>query len=313
MPGYLNELIPTADNLLASLFLFGLLFCGACFLSDKTDRQKPELGRESSLGLTGQSFELACLLEDAPETSLRGQFYELATPLMTPLACILIQSWHDFYLQNLKKPGINYWQWRDSPESRNLSQELSWLFDLPEPRGYAKEVLESLGERKDPFFQPRQKRRTNQKYQGKFSHLNFPLQTEMRLAFKQWHDRASRLIGRDSLKAVYQVCYGTTEEIIKRIVEPLEEKIIDATAPWWQVLGVHPSANALQVEEAYKNLICLWHPDLNKHPLATQIASRINIAYGEYQALNKMDSQLMKVNSNLFLKIRGWLKPRLSR
>jgi cbb3-type cytochrome oxidase subunit 3 len=30
------------------------------------------------------AYHLACLLEDAPESSLKGQFYTLATPLATP-------------------------------------------------------------------------------------------------------------------------------------------------------------------------------------------------------------------------------------
>ncbi len=96
-------------------------------------------------------YHLVCLLEDAPETALKGQFYELATPLMTPLACIVPENWHKFYQENLGKTGINYWEWRDKPESNNVCKELSLLLQLPVPNNYAREVLECLADGKNPF------------------------------------------------------------------------------------------------------------------------------------------------------------------
>ena len=356
------EYIAPVYELLLHLSLFGLLFCGASVLVYKPKNQSQaskdlhsDPGQESCAQLNGQSYQLVCFLEDAPPksltgqvcefaipvmtplactwedvppTALTGQVCELATPLMTPLACILTQNWQKFYTQQLGKPGINYWEWKDKPESRNVCQELSFLLDLPEPTEYAKEVLESLGEGKDPFFQPiltRDSARTGNllaggddcKSQGKFSDRDLWVQREMRLAFKNWHDAASELLGIDALKAIYKVCYGTRWEMIEQIIGQFEEVVIDQAEPWWKILGVQPSATSLQVEMAYKKLIRFWHPDINKNPDATDISSRINLAYEQYRALNQFSavehSQLIKINPNLLLKIRGWLKPLFSR
>ncbi|MGK7877689.1 MAG: J domain-containing protein [Xenococcaceae cyanobacterium] len=396
--------IAIVNDLLMGLFLFGLIFCitsvfiytskgqsqstyephstatGGVELDGQSYELACNLSDAPETALTGQSYPLmtplACSLSDAPETALTGQYYELAIPLMTPLACILTQNWHKFYIQHLGKPGINYWEWKDKPESRNTCQELSFLLELPEPTGYAKEVLESLAEGKDPFFQPTRKRGTDEagnllagfddfKGKGKFTHRDFQMQAEMRLAFKEWHHTASELLGRDALKAIYKVCYGTTWEMIQGIIgqpdqtslgfqaagfigdrgsknqpseaEPgnetansqvpgfiygenpksIDEAVIDRPEPWWKVLGVQPSANSLQVETAYKKLIRIWHPDINKNPIANQMTSRINVAYEQYQ-LNQLfsvpHSKVMSINPNLLIRrLREWLKPLLSR
>lgn len=289
--------------------------------------------------LTGQSYQLAtplmsslsCILEDAPESVLKGQAYHLATPLMTPIACIVKQTWHQFYRAALGNPGINYWEWQDKPESRNICQELSLLLDLPAPQGYAKEILESLAEVKYSFSQANTNQESSKngnlltnfedyKSQGKFNHREFQIQTKMYLAFQQWHNHATQLIGQNSLQSIYQVCYGTTWEMIQQIIHEhpksqtpnpklLDTIFTDESAPWWKILGVRSSANPLQVEKAYKKLIRTWHPDINKHPYATEVTSRINVAYEQYQSRY----QLVSLQDNPLSKIREWIKPFFSR
>ena len=313
------EFIPTSQDILLAPFLFGLLLCTISFLRyELKHKSRPTYEPHSSFDLAclledapstslrgqsyqlaiplmtplaclwedapstslrGQSYQLAiplisplaCLLEDAPSTSLKGQSYQLAIPLMTPLACIVTRTWHNFYRQNLGLGSINYWQWKDKPESRNICQELSLLLDLPEAKGYAKDVLESLVKHKD-----------------KFAHQDFRVQTQMRVAFKEWHDTALGLIGKDSLKAIYKVCYGTEWEICQKLIsKELNEAISDESEAWWKVLGVNPKANPSQIEAAYKKRIRLWHPDINKNPHATQMTSRINVAYEQYKSIHR--------------------------
>ena len=298
------------DNFILYFLVFGAIFSGASLLiyTPKPRGQSYQLAclcedaPESSL--KGQAYHLAtplaCVWEDAPESSLRGQVCPLATPLMTPLACTLTQTWHNFYTQHLGKPDLNYWEWRDKPESRNVCQELSWLLELPQPTGAAREVLEALGEGGNPFELPSPS--------GRFGERDFQVQSQMRVAFKQWHDLARRRVGRASLKKIYRVCYGTTWGTIQQIIRrPF------ASEPWWQVLGVHPKANPLEVETAYKQLMKIWHPDLSQHPLATKMAARINMAYGEYRSCKGLSSikgtQPLKSYTNLKVKLPDWLKP----
>ncbi len=307
--------------MLLNIFLFGIIFITGCLLISKSQTNpNPVL-------LTGQSYQLTslledapetslqgqfyafaipilCLLEDAPETSLKGQFYPLATPLMTPLACILAQTWHKFYQQHLQQLGINYWQWKDKPEVNNICPELSLLLKLPSPQGYAQQVLESIAQNNNPWI-------TN------LSTLNPILQARMRLAFKDWHDQLIRLIGIERLKLIYKICYGTKWSMIHRIINVCEEETVNEnTIPWWQVLGVPSSATDKQVEIAYKRLIKQWHPDLNQDTQATEITAQINVAYSEYklffQSQSLRDSPLDTVNLLLkvFLQI---FKPLVSR
>lgn len=350
------------DNFLLGLFLFGLSFCGVSLASHTHKRQKsprtslnlskPAIivpqGRYYRLtclledvprsSLRGQAYQLAvpllspiaCLLEDAPQTSLKGQAYELATPLMTTLACIVTRTWQEFYTKQLGKPKINYWEWKDFPESDKVCRELSLLLTLPEPKGEAKQVLEALAEKKNLFFKPLRNTKAignllidfgDSIRDGKFAKLDWRVQVAMRRAFKQWHEVVSQQIGVEALKAIYRVCYGTSWEKIQQIIYEeksiLDDFIADDSTPWWKVLGVSSSADTLEVEKAYKTLIRLWHPDLNKHPYATQVTSRINVAYTHYQSLDRISSTTEQMsienNSNLLNKIREWLKPLFSR
>jgi hypothetical protein len=348
------------DNFLLSLFLFGLSFCGVSVVTHTYKRQKSTSLKQLSQATTvpqgryyrltclledvpqsslrGQAYPLAmpllspiaCLLEDAPQTVLKGQAYELATPLMTTLACIVTRTWQEFYTKQLGKPKINYWEWKGLPESDKVCRELSLLLTLPEPQGYAKQVLEALGEKRNLFFKPLRNTKAignlliefaDSIRDGKFAKLDWRVQVAMRRAFKQWHEVASQQIGKEALTAIYRVCYGTSWEKIQHIIDEersiLDDFIADDSTPWWKVLGVSSSADTLQVEKAYKTLIRLWHPDLNKHPYATQVTSRINVAYTHYQSLDRISSTTEQMssenNSNLLNKIREWLKPLFSR
>jgi hypothetical protein len=349
------ERILTDYESLLPIFLFLVLFCGASILL-----QKPQNLSRSSGTLNQEFYHLACLWEDAPESALRGQAYQLATPLMSPLACIwedapesvlcgqayqlaspiaciVTRTWHRFYRDNLGKPGINYWQWHNFPESRNICRELSCLMDLPKPRGFAKEVLETLGFGENPFFEL-----TTTKFsyrnvallancsdtidRGKFASLDWQVQTRMRLAFRDWHETVCQLIGENLLKKIYEVCYGTTWAIIQKIIQQQDfEVVIARSVPWCKVLGVKSDANSLEVEAAYKHLLKIWHPDINKTPIATEITALINVAYQQYRsrqmsvvdrasAVLRDRRQIKKVDSQLFVKtMLAWLKPLLSR
>jgi DnaJ domain len=348
------------DNFLLSLFLFGLSFCGVSVVTHTYKHQnlrnslnQPPRPTTTPQGryyrltclledipqtlLRGQSYQLAmpllspiaCLLEDAPQTVFKGQTCELATPLMTTLACIVTPTWQAFYTKQLGKPKINYWEWKNLPESDNVCRELSLLLTLPAPKGYTKQVLEALAESKNLFFKPLRNTKAignllidfaDSIRDGKFAKLDWRMQVAMRRAFKQWHELVSQQIGIEALSAIYRVCYGTSSEKIQQIIHEersiLEDFIADNSTPWWKVLGVSSSADALQVEKAYKTLIRLWHPDLNKHPYATQVTSRINVAYAHYQSLDRISSTTEQMSienhSNLLNKIREWLKPLFS-
>jgi hypothetical protein len=278
--------------MLLNIFLFGIFFISTCVLISRTKKVSCFLEEAPETSLKGQFYPLAtpilCLLEDIPESYLTGQSYHLATPLMTPFACIVSQTWQKFYRQHLRQLGVNYWQWKDKPEIENICPELSLLLTLPEPQGYAKQILECLARNNNPFL-------TN------FSGLNPMLKARMRLDFKKWHDQAVKLIGIKKLKLIYEICYGTRWTSVPKIINiRQEDQISEDTIPWWQVLGVSPSAKQKQVEIAYKMLIKTWHPDLNPDPQATKITAQINVAYAEYKLFFKsqslQDDQLDKVN-----------------
>jgi hypothetical protein len=222
-----------SDRFVFGFFIFGLSVCTTSVLSYASHRQRQYRSGANTLSpttipqgrfyrltclledaprsaLKGQAYELAtplmtpltCLHEDAPPTSLQGQAYELATPLMTPFACVVGQTWRKSYLQQLGKPGINYWHWKHELESNNVCQTLSLLLTLPEPQGYAKEVLEVLGNGKYPFLNLNLKSKnlgniltglTDFMDDGKLAKLDWCVQVNMRQSFKQWHDTASYL------------------------------------------------------------------------------------------------------------------------
>jgi hypothetical protein len=304
------------NNLLLPPFLFVVLLCIICLLLQppKTDRKsepkllpsKPLDQNFSSLAclledipekyLRGQTYELAyplmtplaCLLEDIPEKYLRGQAYELAYPLMTSLACIVTKTWHKFYQDNLAKAGINYWEWRDKPEAKNVSILLTQLISLPQPKGYTKEILESLAISRYQCFHPTK---------GIFRNRDFKTQNRMRWSFEAWHNFALKQLGKNTLRNIYRVCYQTTWSTIEKMLTPVSQQQVNQPQLWWQVLQVSPNATELEVENAYKKLIKIWHPDLNNNAEATEMTSRINVAYEEYRKLHQIRKQSENLKS----------------
>ncbi|ACK66861.1 heat shock protein DnaJ domain protein [Rippkaea orientalis PCC 8801] len=250
------------------------------------DAPPSSLRRQAYSLATPLMTPLACLLEDAPESSLHGQAYPLATPLMTPFACIWEQGWQSFYHQHLGKPQINYWEWRNFPFSEQLPRELSWLWSLPEPQGTPKTVLESLADKDQSFWN-----------------------WETLHAFKHWHQQATQRLGLSTLKAIYQVCYNSPWERLQTIIYdshlPLHRAIFDESSPWWKILNLKPFPPSSQVEQAYKSLMCVWHPDRTQHPLAHYVTARLNLAYEQYQLRQQRKAE--KLDS-----VQQWFKSRFS-
>jgi hypothetical protein len=286
------------DNSMLGLFLFGLIMMTVSGFQ----RQSNSSSRSSAYAYP--AYHLACLLEDAPAKALKGQAYELATPLMTPFACVVPELWHIFYQQNLGKSGIDYWQWINQPEVKNICPELTLLLTLPPPQEDVKDVLESLATDNNPLLPTK-----NKEIYSKFNPQDLQTQTRRYFAFKQWHNQAQQQIGDYALKAVYQVCYRTEWTVIQQILDDkilaITKILIDESAPWWKVLGVHPKSNTSQVEKAYKTLLRNWHPDLNKHPHANEITARLNVAYEQYQVFLEA-SQQPQFNYNLWVKVKDW-------
>ncbi|YAI82828.1 MAG: J domain-containing protein [cyanobacterium endosymbiont of Rhopalodia sterrenbergii] len=290
-------------DLLQNLLLLILIFCGICWLlySSRSSNQglKGQFRRLTCLledapqsSLRGQAYPLAsplmtplaCLLEDAPQSSLRGQAYPLASPLMTPLSCIWEKGWYIFYRQRLGKPGVNYWEWKNFPLATQVVPELFWLWSLPEPQKTLKLILESLAKEDQSFW--------NQETIDRF---------------RQWHHQATQRLGLSNLKIIYQVFYGTPWGRLQPIVSehplPLNRALFDESSPWWKVLDLHPFPTSLQVEKTYKGLIRLWHPDRTQHPLAHYVTARLNGAYEEYQLRQQRNSQKIGL-------VQQWFKSR---
>ena len=84
--------------------------------------------------LEGQSYHLACLWEDVPQTALKGQTYPLASPLMTPWACL----WEDApqtVLTGQAFPLMTSWAclWEDAPQTVLTGQTCQILVAEAEP------------------------------------------------------------------------------------------------------------------------------------------------------------------------------------
>lgn len=285
------------DNSLLSLLLFGIFFISLSRL-ELSSKSEKKLNLIPPPKHRYRAYHLACLLEDAPASALTGQVCLLATPLMTPFACVVPELWQLFYRDNLGKPRINYWHWVNQPEVNNICPELTNLLSLTCPQGYIKDVLESLAQGKNILLEPQN-----------LSPENLQTYHYTHFAFKQWHYQAENKIGIEQLKSIYQVCYQTEWEVIQQI---LDDKILsitpflyDLSAPWWKVLGVHPQADTAEVEKAYKTLLRNWHPDLNKHPHATEVTARLNLAYEQYQNFLEA-AEKAKLKYKPWLKIKDW-------
>ncbi|MEM9332638.1 MAG: J domain-containing protein [Pseudomonadota bacterium] len=85
----------------------------------------------------------------------------------------------------------------------------------------------------------------------------------------------------------------TSVEPVKNGGKPLPnlQKAVIERSNWYSVLGVSSSANQEQVKDAYHLLAKKYHPDLYSGDLpdevrryANEMFSRINVAYGQFQA-----------------------------
>jgi len=250
---------------LTGLFLFLVFFCFGCWFFYGL---KPSPNSDYT-NLQGQYSPLACLWEDAPQSALKGQAYQLATPF----ACIVRDSWISFYRENLGKPGIDYWQWANFPESQQVCRELTALLSLKPPSVQVKSLLFSLQQQSLQMF-----------VEGDLCQqlLNYFL-------FKDWHETTYNMLGKGMTRDIYQRCFNVSGETINQILNLHHQQ----EKSWWEVLNVKESAEKSEVEKAYKKLIRNWHPDLNPSPYAHQFAIMINLAYEQYHSL----SQPRNINS----------------
>jgi hypothetical protein len=317
----MDGLVSLQNLLLAPFLLICFLFVVSVFFptSSNNSPQKnslssnnlpKEIKPDPPLSLNGQSYSLLCALEDAPQSALKGQFYslmsplaclfedapqsalkgqcyELAYPLMSPLACIVTQTWHNFYRQYLGKVNINYWYWKDKPESHSLCEELTNLFQLPKPSPLTQKVIKSFEKGAKPCFQGYRQ--------------NFWQQIETYGSFFHWHQTGVNILGESRLMEVYQVCYNTSAEQVNKVINHLNQLLLRKNTPWWVILNVEGKASSDQVEIAYKNLLKKWHPDLNHHPYSHHITARINLAYEQYEqykdeSINSTQNRREKLN-----------------
>ena len=91
-------------------------------------------------------------------------------------------------------------------------------------------------------------------------------------------------------------------DLIDFIAE-LSSSDADITLHFYDLLRVHPSAEQEVIESAYRRLLRLYHPDVNKHPLANNVTKMLINAYeilgdstkraeyDTYLASNKEDGQ----------------------
>ena len=186
------------------------------------------------------------------------------------------------YTSLLAKPNINYWSWSSHPESQQVCPELTLLLTLPEPNPSVRQVLEALPEGKDPFFEPEKNSHHSRLNFSTFSTRGrFALREDkykLRSAFIEWHEAAQSQLGIEPLNRIYQVVYGTSWELIEEILTP-------SSGEWWEVLGVKPNASKAEVKKAYRRLVGMFHPDINKSVKAHERVVAINRAYEQYQEL----------------------------
>lgn len=184
------------------------------------------------------------------------------------------------YQNDLAKPNINYWSWSKSPESWQFCPELTALLTLPEPNPLVRLVLEALPEGKDPFFNPEKSNPSSKLNFSSFAKRGkFALRADkslIRNAFIEWHKTAQLKLGIAPLNQIYQVVYGASWELIEEILTP-------SSGEWWEVLGVTPDASKDDVKKAYRSLLGMFHPDINKSVGSHERAVAINRAYEQYE------------------------------
>ncbi|MBD1895906.1 J domain-containing protein [Coleofasciculus sp. FACHB-129] len=194
------------------------------------------------------------------------------------------EYWLENYAEQLGKPNVNYWQWRQNPESREIAKELTQLLELPEPSEDTRRVLECLAEGKDPFYDP--KPREGQMFigfdvfltKGALGDCKPDLKQRYREAFRKWHLTVLAQLGQDTLEGIYRVCYGCDWILIESIFAP------PLVGEWWEVLQVSPNATLEEVKSAYRTAAKVWHTDVNSSPIAKARITALNKAYEEAKA-----------------------------
>ena len=63
-------------------------------------------------------------------------------------------------------------------------------------------------------------------------------------------------------------------------IAELSSRDADITLHFYDLLRVHPNAEQEVIESAYRRLLRLYHPDVNKHPLAGDVTKVLIAAYG---------------------------------
>lgn len=193
--------------------------------------------------------------------------------------------WHQKYTEQLGKPEVNYWKWRENPESGEICPELTILLKLPEPSPDACKVLECLAEGKDPFFKPEVKGNTsdelfmfalmNMGKTGSLANYKPEQKQAYRQAFIHWHESTLAALGQKLLEQIYKVVYKCNWDLIEAIINLF-------SGEWWEVLGVTPNASVQEVKAARQRLAKKWHPDVNSSPLAKERMTKINQAVDEF-------------------------------
>lgn len=206
----------------------------------------------------------------------QSEYQAVSTTKTANLKTNLSSSYNNF----LAQPNVNYWSWLHNPAIHNICPELTVLLTLPEPNFLVRQVLEALPEGKNPFFNSDHRASTSPLDASRFSTKGkFALREDkykLRHAFIDWHYITQSQLGTDILNRIYQIVYGADWELIQEILTP-------SSGEWWEVLGVQPSASKTEVKKAYRKLLGLFHPDVNKNLDAHEKAVIINRAYEQYQ------------------------------
>ncbi|NET89847.1 MAG: J domain-containing protein [Kamptonema sp. SIO1D9] len=376
-------MIATIEELLLALFLFGFCFCGASVALTGRSPQQPKsfdkLGLtstpESNLRLTEEFFEFACRLEDAPATSLTGQFYQLARSLMSPLACLLEDApatalTGQFYQLAIALMSPLACRLEDAPATALKGQAYQLMSPLMSPlackledapatalTGQFYQLMSDFAcswedapataltgqayQLMSPLMSPLASRLEDAPataLKGQAYQLMSPLMSDFAC---RWEDTPTTVLT-GQVCQLMNVFACRLEDVPAKVFSPQNEPVISrfnraTTTPkvtihnlkelelilqenssWWTVLGVQPNTNRLQVETAYKKLIRKWHPDLNRHPKATEATSRINVAYEDYKlsyAAQLVEKKAMKKNylSSFVQILRRLIVPGFSR
>jgi hypothetical protein len=77
---------------------------------------------------------------------------------------------------------------------------------------------------------------------------------------------------------------GEPEEKQQREPEKISApSFLPLEGEWWEVLGVKPDANYMEVKQAYRRLAGMFHPDINKSEEAHERTVALNRAYEQYR------------------------------